>query len=243
VTADTKILSLEGNPDKPERFKRVSGSELVGDNDYSILVYDVNEKFEAGAVVIYRIEDWYSRFGSVVGSVEKAANEDGEEIMKIVVYTLGEEQVLYADNKELTSDGDVVTHFENEGVKLGELVPGDVIYYLLGNDGMISGFAVLHKNKPGQQFYHRSNYGWGSTYIPNAAMTVTYCEVLKVYGDLIVADIDGAKPINENVWRNYYIYEKGRNRLKKAERTDVKPGDKIVGLWKWSNMNDMIIYR
>lgn len=245
VTGSTKVVSVEENPSEPEKFKRISVSDLVSDSDYDIIVYDVNEKFEAGAIVIKKadtLDNWYSKFGSLVESVSYAADEDGNELLQFSVYTLGEQKTLFADNPKMLTDSEIAGKFKNEKVTLSQVSAGDVIYYQTGSDGKISAFAMLHKNDGGE-FYHRSNYGWGGNYIPNAAMAVTYCRVEKTYQDLIIADIDGLKPIGEYTWRNYYIYEKSRNKVRKAAFTDVKPGDKIVGLWKWSNLNDLIIYR
>ncbi len=245
ITEDTKMLSVEGNPQKCEDFKRVSLSDLVSDGDYEVVVYDLNEKFEAGAVIFKTLDTpdgWYSKFGSVVKSVSYAVGDGGEVLMQIDVYTLGEEKTLYADDTDILSDSYIAEKFQNGGIKLSEVCAGDVIYYNLGSDNRISSFAILHKNDGGE-FYHRSNYGWGGNYIPNAAMAVTYCRVEKTYSDLIVADIDGFRPIPPNQWRHYYIYEKSKNKLRTADVSDVRPGDKIVGLWKWSNMNDLIIYR
>ena len=74
-------------------------------------------------------------------------------------------------------------------------------------------------------------------------MTVAYFKVLKTFEDLIVADINGARPIAEYTWRNYYLYDSKKNRVEKASFRDVLPGDRVVGLWKWANLNDLIIYR
>lgn len=245
ITQNTKMMSVEGNSQNIEKFKRISLDDLISDGDYDVIVYDLNEKFEAGAVIfktVDTIDSRYSNFGSIVGSVTEAAGDGGEKLLQISVYTLGEKKILYADNPDLISDEVVADKFQNRGTKLSEIKSGDVIYYTLDCDERISSFAVLHKNNDGE-FYYRSNYGWGGNYIPNAAMAVTYCRVEKTYSDLIIADIDGLKPILPNQWRHYYIYEKSKNKLKQAEFSDVKPGDKIVGLWKWSNMNDLIIYR
>ena len=73
------------------------------------------------------------------------------------------------------------------------------------------------------------------------AMATAYCKVIKTYSDMIVLDIDGARPIGEYQWRNYYLYK--NNRITKVDFSEIKPGDRVVGLWKWSNMNDLIIYR
>lgn len=243
VGDNTKLLSLEGNPEEPEKFRQLSASDLVSDNDYYVKIYDVNEKYEAGIVVIDKVEDWYVKFGSIVESVSETVDESGEECLEISVFNQGEKKVIRTDNKNLQSDSYVADKFYNRGTRISEIGVGDVIFYNENSSGKLASFAVVYKNKPlsEQGFYHTSNYGWGSNYIPNAGMAMTYCRVTKRLNNMIVADIDGPRPIKESAWRNYYICEKGR--LYKAELSDVRAGDRIVGLWKWSNLNDVIIYR
>ena len=242
VTPETVILSLEKKEEKTdsERIRRLTTADLTDDSDYYVRIYDVNEKFEAGMVVIDRVDDWYTKLGSIVSNVSHVLDDEGEECLSFEIYTSGEKSVILADNPDMQTDSSVAGRFENAGTKLSEITVGDVIYYKLDTKGKVSAFAVLHKNN-NRGFYHRSNYGWGGNYIPNAAMAVTYFNVIKTYSDLIIAEIDGARPIEEYEWRNYYIVENGK--MRKAEFSDVKPTDKVVGLWKWSNMNDMIIYR
>lgn len=242
VTPNTKILSLEGDPLSPEGFIRLTTHDLVADYEYPVSIYDVSEKFEAKVILLDKIPDNYTKYGSIVEKVMTVADGDGMPLLAISIYTLGEHKTIFADNPNLITDKRVAEKFYNEKTFLSEITAGDVIYYTLNSEGRISSFAVLYKNKE-QTYYHTSNYGWGDNYIPNAAMTVAYCEVKKTYSDLIIADIDGAKPIAERVGRNYYLFEKSKNRLTKISFRDIMPKDKIVCLWKWSNMNDLIVYR
>ena len=141
VTDDTKMLSIEGDKSAPEKFVRVSVSDLIADNDYMVIVYDVNERFEAGVVIIEKIEDWYSKFGSLVAGISYAVGEDGEALTEFSVYTSGELKSIYADDLELVSDEGIAQRFENAGTKLKDIAVGDVIYYNLNNEGKISSFA------------------------------------------------------------------------------------------------------
>lgn len=241
VTERTRLLSLEGNAACPEKFRRLSLADLAADNSFDVRIYDVNEKFEAGVILLDDLHEYYSKFGNLVTKVRTVIGEDDQELREFTLYNLGQEVIVQAENLDLVTDAEIAEKFYSAGTTLREIGVGDVIYYKLGADNRISGFAVLYKNKE-QNFYWTSTYGWNGG-VPSAAMTVAYFKVLKTYEDLIVADINGARPIAEYTWRNYYLFDSKKNRVEKASFRDVLPGDRVVGLWKWANLNDLIIYR
>lgn len=241
VTENTFMFSVEDSIGEPEKFRRLSLSDLSGDSDYHVMIYDVNDRFEAGAVVFRKCTDWYTKPAGIVTGISKEAGADGELLTKIKLYTGGEEKTLYADKLDITSDADIAWRFGNGSEKLSDIRVGDVIYYKQGQNGYITGIAYLHKNKDGQAYYHKSNYGWGDIYIPNCAMAVIFCPVKSVYSDMLVIYSDGSMPVPVNSNINYYICE--NNKVRKSEYSDIVPGDNIVGMWKWSSLRDVIIYR
>lgn len=241
VTKNTFLFSVEENVREPEKFRRLSMSDLSGDSDYRVMIYDVNDRFEAGAVVFEKYTDWYSKQGSIVTEVSKEAGADGEILTKLKLYTGGEEKTVYANNLDISVNPDIAWRFGNGSFKLSDVKVGDIIYYKLGTDGYISGIAYLHKNISGQTYYHKSNYGWGDIYIPNCAMAVIYCPVKSIYDDMFVIYSDGSMPIAVNSNRRYYICE--NNKIRKAEYSDIAPGDNMVGMWKWSSLVDVVVYK
>ena len=241
VTKNTLLFSVEENKNEPEKFKKLSMSDLNGDSDYYVMIYDVNNRFEAGAVVFKKYTDWYAKSGSIVSDVSKEAGADGETLTKIKLITKGEESVIYADDTDIKANADIAWRFGNGELKLSDISVGDIIYYTLGKNGYVSGIAYLHKNIPEQGFYHKSNYGWGDIYIPNCAMAVIYCPIKSLYDDMMVIYSDGSMPVTVNPNRNYYLCEK--NKVRKINYSELAPGDKMVGMWKWSSLNDMVVYR
>lgn len=243
VGEDTILLSLEGTPENPENFRQLAVEDLVSDSDYYVKIYDVNMEYEAGIVVIDNVEDWYVKYGSIVESVSEVLDENDEICLELTIYNQGEKKTITANDMDMISSSYVADKFYNRGAKISEISIGDIIFYNEDKNGKISSFAYIYKNRDfeKQGFYHTSNYGWGSNYIPNAGMALTYCNVKKKLNNMIVADIDGARPIRESTWRNYYICENGK--LRTAGFSDIRQGDRIVGLWKWSNLNDVVIYR
>lgn len=239
ITSDTLLFSVEGDMRKPEGFKKMSLADLSGDSDYRVMIYDVNDRFETGAAVFAEYTDRYSHPGSIVAEVSPAVGADDEVLTKITLYTNGEENTIYADDTAIESNAEVAKRFGNSGKKLSEIKPGDVIYYKLGANGYVSDFAYFHKNDGGE-YYHRSNYGWGDIYIPNCAAAVIYCPIKSVSADMMIIYSDGSLPVM-TAERNYYICEKGR--VRRADYSDLAPGDRMVGLWRWSALKDVIVYR
>lgn len=241
IMPDTLIFSVEEDKSKPEKFRKLSMSDLSGDSDYRVMIYDVDSRFKVGAVVLEKYTDWYAKYGSIVTDISKEAGEDGEILTRITLFTRGEENVIYAEDCGIKTNSEIAVRFGNTDATLADIAVGDIIYYKTGQNGYVTGIAYLHKNISGQAFYHKSNYGWGDIYIPNCAMAVIHCPVKSVYDDMFVIYSDGSMPVmvNENI--NYYVCE--RNKLRKTDFSELTAGDTIVGLWKWSGLNDVIIYR
>lgn len=241
ITSDTLLLSVEGDKNNSDGFKRLSIADLTGDNDYDVMIYDVNDRFEVGAVVFADCTDWYSKSGSIVSEISTEVGSEDEILTKIKLYANGAENVIYAKNTDIVSNADVAARFGNGGRKLNELKVGDIIYYNLGTDGYVSDFAYLHKNDEEQGFYHKSNYGWGDIYIPNCAMAVIYCPIKSIYEDMMVIYSDGSLPIMMPDNISCYICENGK--IKKADYSHLKQGDVMAGMWKWGGLTEAVIYR
>ncbi|MBD9009802.1 MAG: S-layer homology domain-containing protein [Clostridiales bacterium] len=240
-SSDTKVICLP--KDLSDEKKYSMGYYFSGDNFCDIEVYDVDEDFKAGAVIVKGGESisFEINYG-VVKSVEEALGSDGETVTRINIFDGGKEKSIDCDDSGELSNEKFDERFGFKNVKISDLTVGDIIGYKLSGNGELDYFGVVFKNTDSTKFFHKSSGGWSSEHIPHSALAAAYGEVLTKKSNLFTTDINGIKPIFKNKG-TYYLYTKNNNKVELSSFDEIEKNDKVVMTWWWSGLKIVLIVR
>lgn len=269
VSDSTKVFNVPVSYGGDDDAYAVLDPDLLTQKYYSNLAfYDINEDNTISAFVIHEsisagTIDARASIG-VVTDVYKSLNNDGENIIKIKVYTRSGETVeMYGDEdkKALFGTG-VITDLSREsqvyeGKPLGEIYisqikKGDVVQYTTLQSGEISSIALrLRSVTPLYKDMGALNASESET-----TKDLAYKDCLITYAKVIYASSEAVKmyiysPNKSEKWIRVHgyestplvLYDRQKGTIKAITYTEIYPDDDIF-VYRWTQNNGlMVVYR
>jgi len=213
ITGETVIFDIPEGKGKEDYAVRKK--DMFSDGGlYDVKVFDVDESYKAGAVIVTNMKSKADEASSVaiVEKVNVSSNSKGETIHKLYAHSEGKVISLSSKNENVLK--------KEGGSLIGE---GDIIQLRTNAEGEIDAITVLFDNSKEQaeaKVKHSDN------------LTTVYGKVVKKFSDSINVQVGSSKAENYVfAGSQVYVYDKAlsKNKIKTGDTSDIERYDNDGG--------------